>query len=56
MQTGAPEVPTTKGAMARGQAFTVSKIVGRVGLSFLLMKEAAVDTVQRQILISELLL
>ena len=41
--------------MARGRALTVSEIVGRVRLSFPLMKAASVDTVLRQMLISELL-
>ena len=41
--------------MARGRTLTVSEIVGRVRLSFPLMKAASVDTVLRQMLISELL-
>ena len=41
--------------MARGRALTVSEIVGRVRLSFPLMKAASVDTVLHQMLISELL-
>ena len=55
VQAGAPQVPTTKGAMAHGRALTVSEIVGRVRLSFPLMKAVAVDTVLRQMLLSELL-
>ena len=54
-QVGALQVPTTKGAMACGRALTVSEIVGRVRLLFPLMKAAAMDTVLRQMLISELL-
>ena len=45
VQAGAPQVPTTKGAMAHGQALTVLEIVGRVRLLFLLMKAAAVNMV-----------
>ena len=41
--------------MARGRALTVSEIVGRVKLSFLLMMAAAMDTGLHQMLISELL-
>ena len=41
--------------MACGRAHTVSEITGRVRLSFLLMKAAAMDTVLHQMLISELL-
>ena len=41
VQVCAPQVPTTKGAMARGRAPTVSEIMGRVRLSFPLMKAAA---------------
>ena len=55
VQVGAPQVPITKGAMARGWALTVSEIVGEVRLSFLLMKAAAMDMVLHQMLISELL-
>ena len=55
MQAGAAQVPMTKGAMARGRAFTVSEIVGRVRLLFPLMKAAAMDTVLHQMLICELL-
>ena len=55
VQVGAPQVPTTKGAIAHGQALTILEIVGRVRLSFPLMKAAAVHTVLHQMLISELL-
>ena len=55
VQAGAPQVPTTKGAMARGRVLTVSEIMGRVSLPFPLMKAAAVDTVLHQMPISELL-
>ena len=55
VQGGAPQVPTTKGAMACGRVLTVSEIMGRIRLSFLLMKAAAVDMVLWQMLISELL-
>ena len=55
VQAGAPQVPTTKGAMALGQALTVSETVGRVRLLFPPMKAAAMDTVLHQMLFSELL-
>ena len=42
--------------MAHGRVLTVSEILGRVRLSFLLMKAAAVDMVLHQLLISKLLL
>ena len=56
VQAGAPQVPTTKGALAHGRALTVLESVGRVRLSFPLMKAAAMDMVLQQMLISELLL
>ena len=55
VQAGTPQVPTTKGAMVRDRALTVSEIVGRVRLLFPLMKAAAVDMVLHQMLISKLL-
>ena len=56
VQAGTLQVPTTTGAMLHYRALTISEIMGRVRLSFPLMKAAVMDTVLHLMLISKLFL